>query len=299
MTPTATVVTPPPPPPAAPDPPAAARPAVRTVITPPAGWQLVDVAELWRFRELVLLFVWRDVTVRYKQTVLGVAWAVLQPAMMMAVFTVLFGRLANLDTGGVPGPLFYLTGLLPWFFFSAAVAAGSNSVLGASGLITKVYFPRLAVPLSAVGASLADFLVACLLLVVVGAVYRVEPTGYLLAAPVVVAVVAVLAAGLGVGLAALNVTFRDAKYLVPFALQLGMYATPTIYLVPKGDEGRAVGLFLTVNPMSGLVAGFRAAVLGQPVPWDQIGVAAAVAGAVFVAGCLYFKKVEDQFADVI
>jgi lipopolysaccharide transport system permease protein len=275
----------------------------RTVIEPPSGWQLLGLRELWRYRELLLTFVVRDVKVRYKQTVLGAAWAVLQPAMMMAVFTVLFGKLANLPTGGVPEPLFYLSGLLPWFFFSTAVTTGANSVLGASGMITKVYFPRLAVPLSAVGAALVDFLISCGLLAVMLLAYGVAPTWQLLVAPLVVAIVGLFALGLGTGFAALNVVFRDFRYVVPFAVQLGMYATPAIYFAAKAGEAETpsdtIRLLIQLNPLNSLITAFRAATVGGDIPWAGVGIAGLLSVATFFAGCLYFRRVEDRFADVI
>ena len=271
----------------------------RTVIEPPSGWQLLGLRELWRYRELLVTFVVRDVKVRYKQTVLGAAWAVLQPAMTRAVFTVLFGTLAKLPTGGVPGPLFYLSGLLPWFFFATAVTSAANSVLGSGGLITKVYFPRLAVPLSAVGAAAVDFLIACGLLAVMALAYGVTPTWQLLAAPLVVAIVGLFALGLGTGFAALNVAFRDFRYVVPFCVQLGMYATPTVFLQPTGDETGPVWYLIHLNPLSSLVTAFRAATLGGDIPWAGVGVAGLLAVLTFLAGCLYFRRVEDRFADII
>ena len=282
-----------------------APPRHRTVIEPPAGWQPVDAGELWRFRELLAFLVWRDVKVRYKQTALGAAWAVLQPAMMMAVFTVFFGRLAGLDKNlGVPYPLYSLSGLVVWMFFAAAVNAAANSVLGSERLISKVYFPRLLVPLGAVAAAAVDFLVAVGLVAVVAfgcwlAGYPVAPNEQVLIAPLVFLVVAGLAAGLGTLLAALNVAYRDFRYVVPFFVQLGMFATPTIYMQPTGEETGWVGLMLAVNPMTGLVSGFRAAVLGGPVPWGGIALGAAAAAVMLVVGALYFRKVEDRFADVI
>lgn len=280
-------------------------PAARTVIEPPRGWELVDVRELWRYRELLAALVRRDVAVRYKQTALGAAWAVLQPAMMMLVFSVFFGRLANLSSGGVPYPLFALTGLLPWLMFTSAVSSAANSVVGSEQLITKIYFPRLAVPFAAASAAAVDFLVACgLLALVLGGYaaftdYRPDLSGQLLLAPVVFALTWLLAVGLGTLLAALNVVYRDVRYVVPFALQLGMFATPTIYLQPTGQEGRLVGLLIAANPMANLVAGFRASALGGPVPWAGLVIAAVVGVLLFVAGCLYFRKVEDRFADII
>ncbi len=242
----------------------------------------------------------RDIRVRYKQTVLGVAWAVLQPAMQMAVFTVFFGRLANVNTGRPDQqPLFFLAGILPWFFFSTAVASASNSVLNAENLVTKIYFPRLAVPFAAVTAAGADLVVASGLLLVLMVYYGVAPGVGLLAVPLIVGVLAVLAAGIGTGLSALNIVYRDVRYVVPFFIQLGMFATPTIYLQPTGNEGRVMTTLLAVNPLTSLVAGFRAATIGGDIPWAGIGIAAAVAAAAFVAGCLYFRSQEDKFADII
>jgi lipopolysaccharide transport system permease protein len=282
------------------------RPAsARTVIEPAGGWELVDVRELWRYRELLAALARRDVAVRYKQTALGAAWAVLQPAMMMVVFTVFFGRLAGLPSGEVPYPLFVLTGLLPWMLFTQAVSSAANSVVGSERLITKIYFPRLAVPFAAVAAAAVDFLVACGLLAVVAGGYAVftdfRPalSGQVLLVPVVFALIALLAAGLGTLLAALNVMYRDVRYVVPFLLQVGMFATPTIYLQPTGQPGRLMTALIAANPMASLVSAFRAGVLGGPVPWAGLAVAVAAGVLLFVAGCLYFRKVEDRFADII
>src|SRR5260370_319404 len=290
-----------------PAPAAALQPAPihRTIIEPPRGWQLINLRELWRYRELLFFLAWRDVKVRYKQTALGAAWAVLQPAMMMVVFSICFGRLAGVSTGGVPGPLFYLSGLLPWFFFSSAVTSAANSVVGSERLITKIYFPRLAVPFAAVGAAAVDFLVACGLLVLVSIGYAiavpgsVEPTWNLLLAPVVFVIMAVLAAGLGTLLSALNVAYRDFRYVIPFLIQVGMFATPTIYMQPSGHEGRSIAWLLWINPMTSLVSTFRSAAIGGAVPWPELTVAAAAAALMFVLGCLYFRKIEDRFADII
>jgi lipopolysaccharide transport system permease protein len=275
------------------------RPVHRTVIEPPRGWQFINFGELWRYRELLFFLAWRDVKVRYKQTVLGAAWAVLQPAMMMVVFSIFFGRLAGVSTGGVPGPLFYLTGLLPWFLFSTAVTNAANSVVGSERLITKIYFPRLAVPFAAVGAAIVDFLVASLLLIVVTLAYGVVPGWQLLLTPALFLIMTLFAAGIGTFFSALNVAYRDFRYVIPFAIQLAMFATPTIYMQLTGNEGRAVGLLSVVNPLVSLIAAFRACMLGGPVPWAGLGVAAAAAVVTFVAGCVYFRKIEDRFADII
>lgn len=276
-----------------------APPAHRTIIEPPTGWTLVDVRELWRYRELVFFLCWRDVKVRYKQTALGAAWAVLQPAMMMTVFSIFFGRLARMSSGDLPYPLFVLAGLLPWTFFSSALNGGANSVLGSEHLISKIYFPRLAVPFAAVGAPVVDFAIAMVLLLAVMLGYGYAPSANLWLAPVIFAIILLAAVGLGTLLAALNVAYRDVRYVIPFLIQLGMFATPTIYLQPTGEEGEMIRWLLTLNPMASLVGGFRASLLGGPVPWAGLGVAAALSVSIFVIGCLYFRKVEDRFSDII
>ncbi len=283
-----------------PPPPATAPPPVaQTVIEPARGWLWLNVRELWRHRELLFFLAWRDVKVRYKQTALGVIWAVLQPALFMVVFSVFFARLGGLSSGDVPYPLFALAGLLPWTVFATAVTHGANSVIGSERLITKIYFPRLAIPFAAAGAAFVDFLVSLVLLAIVMAACGVAPSWGVFVAPLIVAIIALAAVGLGTFLAALNVAYRDVRYVIPFLIQVGMFATPTVYLQPTGEEGTAMHWLLTLNPMNGLVSAFRACLLGGPIPWADVGVAAALSGAVFLAGCLYFRKVEDGFADVI
>lgn len=273
------------------------------VIRPPSGWRVVNVTELWRFRELLFFLVWRDVKVRYKQTALGVAWAILQPLMMMAVFTVFFGRLAGLPSGDVPYPLFAFAGLLPWTFFASALASSGNSVVTNERLITKIYFPRLTVPFASVGAAAVDFVIACglLLLLMAGYALRGDPVGpgwSIFLAPVVFVFIALAAAGFGTLLAALNVKYRDFRYVIPFLVQFWMFATPTVYMqVPAGAGGMYE--LLNLNPLTGLVATFRAACLGTPIPWVQFGLSATFVTVVFAVGCLYFRKAESDFADLI
>jgi lipopolysaccharide transport system permease protein len=271
----------------------------RTVIEPPRGWQLVNVQELWRYRELLFFLCWRDVKVRYKQTLLGAAWAILQPGLMMVVFTIFFSRLAGLPSGNIPYPLFAFAGLLPWTFFATAVANAGNSVVGSERLITKIYFPRLAVPFATVGAALVDFVIAFGLLAVLMAAYGHAPSWNIWLAPFIFLVIVLTATGLGTLLAALNVAYRDFRYVIPFLIQVGMFATPTIYMLPTGHEGRAMQTLLVANPMTSLIAGFRASVLGGPIPWEGLAVATVLAVVIFVLGCLYFRKVEDRFADII
>ena len=201
-----------------------------TLIRPAQGWQLINFGELWQFRELLYFLTWRDVKVRYKQTLLGAAWAILQPLLMMVVFTIFFGRMAGVSSGGVPYPLFAYAGLLPWTFFATAIAAAGNSVVGSERLITKIYFPRLAVPFAAVGAAVVDFLIAFGLLIAMMVYYRVAPGWGLLLVPVIFGAILLAALGVGTLLAALNVAYRDFRYVIPFLVQLWMFATPSVYM---------------------------------------------------------------------
>jgi lipopolysaccharide transport system permease protein len=274
-------------------------PAPTTVILPPSGWQLVNTRELWQFRELVYFLAWRDVKVRYKQTVLGAAWAVLQPAMMMVVFSIFFGRMAGVPSGGMPYPLFAYAGLLPWTFFATAIAAAGNSVVQSERLITKIYFPRLAIPFAAVGAAVVDFLIAFGLLLILMVYYGVRPGVSILLTPLIFGLITLAALGIGTLLASLNVAYRDFRYVIPFLVQLGMFATPTVYMQPRADAQGSLHAFLALNPMTPLIAAFRAAVLGGPIPWGPLALSSTLVIGGFVLGCLYFRKIEDSFADVI
>ena len=278
---------------------APAVPRPRTVIEPAPAWQLLNFRELWQFRELLLFLVWRDVKVRYKQTLLGAAWAVLQPALMMVVFTVFFARMARVPAGDLPYPLFVLAGLLPWTFFSTAISQGAQSVVNSERLITKIYFPRLAIPFASVGVAIVDAVVASGLLLVLMAWYG-TPIGpaALLALPVMLCLL-LAAAGVGTLLAALNVAYRDFRYVVPFLVQLWMFATPTIYMDSAANGAGRLDLFLAANPIAPLVAAFRASVLGGEIPWVGLGIAAPISLGLFLVGCLYFRRVEDSFSDVL
>jgi lipopolysaccharide transport system permease protein len=274
-----------------------------TVIAPARGWQLINVRELWRYRELLFFLTWRDVKVRYKQTLLGAAWAILQPVMMMVVFTIFFGRLAKLPAGDLPYPIFVFAGLLPWTFFATAIASAGNSVVGSERLITKIYFPRLAVPFAAVAAAMVDFAIAFGVLGVIMLYYLMKGANIhlgpgLLLTPVIFGLIALAATGVGTLLAALNVAYRDFRYVIPFLIQLWMFATPTIYMQPAAADG-GLGAAILINPMAGLVAAFRAATLGGPLPWGQLGGCVVVCVGLFLGGCFYFRKVEDNFADLI
>jgi lipopolysaccharide transport system permease protein len=279
--------------------PVEAEPAFATEIRPAQGWQLLNAAELWQFRELIYLLIWRDVKVRYKQTVLGAAWAVLQPAMMMVVFTIFFSHLAGVTSGDVAYPVFVFAGLLPWTFFATAISSASNSIIGSEKLITKIYFPRLAIPFAGVGAAVVDFIIAFGLLLVLMLVLGPLPGLGILLVPVIFAVILLAAVGVGTLLAALNVAYRDFRYVIPFMIQVWMFATPTIYMQPATGPSGLVQVLLSLNPMTGLVSTFRAACLGGAIPWGQFGVASACVAGMFLIGCFYFRRVEDSFADII
>ncbi len=264
------------------------------------GWQLVNVSELWRYRELLFFLIWRDVKVRLNsRSPWGVAWAILQPAMLMVVFSVFLGRLGGLSGGDIPYPLFVLTGLIAWTFFSTAVGQAANSVIGSERLITKIYFPRLAIPFASVGAALFDFVISLGLLAVLMAAYGHAPSWQIVLAPFVFAILLLAATGLGTLLAALTVAYRDFRYVTPFLIQVGMYATPTIYMLLPPDPSDGLKIWLILNPLVAPIAAFRSCLLGGPIPWDGLAISAVGAVALFVLGCLYFRKVEDDFADLI
>jgi len=279
-----------------------ARPTTREVvqiIEPPGGRLDLRLREIWEFRELFAFLTWRDIKVRYKQTLLGATWAILQPVMSMIVFTLFFGRLAGLEqkTGGVPYPIYVFAGLLPWTFFAGAIQTSGASVVGSAHLITKVYFPRLIVPLAAVGAGIVDLALSSLVLVALMAYYQIAVTGYLALLPLIVAGTLLAATGVGALLAALTAMYRDFRYVVPFLVQTWMFITPVIYpstLVPERWRG-----LLALNPMSGLIEGFRASFLGRAPDWQHVAISLAVAAALFAFGALAFQKVERRLADVI
>ena len=269
-----------------------------TVIEARPGWRLIDLDELWRFRELLGFLIWRDVKVRYKQTVLGATWAVLQPLAQMAVFSVFFGRMVELPTEGVPYPLFAFAGLLAWNFFGSSIGNAGNSMVGNQGLLSKVYFPRLFMPASAIGVGLVDFAIAFFMLIVLMLYYGVGLSLSLLLTPLMVLGLAAAAMGVGSLLAALTVAYRDFRHVVPFMVQLWMFATPSIYM-----DARVVGprwqWLLPLNPAYGLILNFRQAALGQPLEMYSLGVSLAMTLALLLIGCLYFRKVERTLADII
>jgi lipopolysaccharide transport system permease protein len=268
------------------------------VIGPARGWAMIDLRELWDYRELLYFLTWRDVKVRYKQAVLGVAWAAIQPLLTMIVFTLFFGMLAGVPSDGVPYAAFSFAALVPWTFFAHGLTQSSNSLVASQSLITKVYFPRLAIPFATVLSGLVDFAVAFAILLGIMAWFGILPTARILWVPPLLLLALVTAIGVGLWLSALNVRYRDVRYTVPFLTQLWLFATPIAYpssLLP--EPWRTIhGL----NPMAGVVEGFRWALLGTSVPPGPIVAASAAAAvAVFVGGLFYFRHMERSFADVI
>jgi len=269
----------------------------RTVVEPAKGWRMLDLRELWSYRDLLAMLVQRDIKVRYKQTVLGAAWVILRPLLSVAIFTVIFGRLVRVPSEGYPYAVFVYSALLPWTFFAGAVSSSGNSMVGSAGLIGKVYFPRLIVPFSSVGAGIVDFAVSASFLLVLLPLLGAGWSTNLLAVPLLLIPVLVLALGVGTLFSALAVAYRDFVGIMGFVLQVWMYATPVIYassLVPERWR-----FLLHLNPMTGLVEGFRSAFLGRPFDLLSIAVSSSVACAMFLVGIAYFTKVERRFADII
>lgn len=268
------------------------------IIKPRKGWQPVDFKEVYMYRDLFAFLVWRDVKVRYRQTLLGGAWAVIQPLVAMLIFTVVFHRLAGVNSDGAPYPLFAFAGLAPWTFFSTAVSQSSNSLVGNQQLVSKIYFPRFFVPLASISALMLDLMFSLALLGVLLFYYRwpVSPLSLLLL-PIFILAAYLSAGGVGLMLSALNVSFRDVKYAVPFLVQMGIFITPVIYPVHYIPAKWQV--LFALNPMAGVVLGFRNALLGATTPWSVIIPSLAMSVVLFTAGLLSFRRMERRFADII
>ena len=267
------------------------------VIRPPRKWVPIDFGELWSYRELLYFFVWRDVKIRYKQTGLGVAWAVIQPLFTMLIFSVIFGGLAKIPSDGLPYPLFTLAALLPWQLFSEGMTRSTTSMVTNASIMTKVYFPRLIMPIAGVLSPVVDFLVAIGILVLMMAYYGLVPTINVIFLPVFVLLALASSLGVGLWLSALNVQYRDFQYTVPFLVQVWLYASPVVYstnLVPAQYQ-----LLYGLNPMAGVIEGFRWALLGTAPPSGIIGLSVLVVLVLLVTGAFYFKKMEQYFADIV
>jgi len=270
---------------------------VEFVIKPRHGWQLIPFRELWHYRDALGVMVWRDVQIRYRQTLLGGLWAILQPLLAMIIFTLLFNRVAHISSDGPPYPLFAFAGLLPWTFFANSVSQSSASLVANQQLVSKIYFPRVFIPLGAIGALLLDLLVGLLLAFGLMLYYRWPVTPALFTLPLFLAGSIVAAAGFGMLLSALNVKFRDIKYVVPFMIQMGMLVTPIIY--PVSYMPRRIRPFLALNPMTGMVLGFRHALLGTPVDPKVVAISMVSAGVILGGALLIFRRMEIEFADII
>jgi lipopolysaccharide transport system permease protein len=274
------------------------RAPAEVVLTPPAGRVTLDLHELYRYRELLYFLTWRDIKVRYKQTVLGLAWAILQPVMTMVVFSVVFGRLARVPSDGIPYPIFALAALVPWMFFANGLAQSANSLVASQQLLTKVYFPRLTIPIAAVLSGVVDFAVAFLVLLGMTLHYGVGLTLAALWLAPLTALAFVTALGVGLWLSALNVQYRDVRYLVPFLLQLWLFVTPIAY--PSSLLPDAWRTLYALNPMVGVVDGFRWALLGGgAAPGAAVAVSTLAAVVVLIGGALHFRRMESTFADVV
>ncbi|MDA1013901.1 MAG: ABC transporter permease [Planctomycetota bacterium] len=267
-------------------------------IEPSCGWNALHLSEVWVHRELLFFLTWRDIRVRYKQTVLGAAWAVIQPLATMVIFSIFFGRLGKIPPAGVPYPLFAFTALVPWTLFAYSLTQSSNSLVGSAALLKKVYFPRLLIPLASIMSGLVDFLIAFVVLLGLMFFYGLTPTLNLLYLPLFVALAMTAAASVGLFLAAINVRYRDIRYTIPFLTQLWLFATPIAYpstLIP--EKWRAL---YGLNPMAGVVEGFRWSLLGTDTqPGSQILVSAAVTVLLLLFSLSYFRRAEREFADIV
>lgn len=268
------------------------------VIEPQKSRFGINLRDLWTYHELLYFLTWRDIKVRYKQTLLGVMWAILQPLFMMLVFALFFGKLVGVPSDGIPYPIFAYAGLLPWTFFSTAATTSGNSVVNSANLITKVYFPRLIVPTASVAAALVDFGITFIVLAILMIYYKVSLTWGLLMLPVLIVLLTVLALAFGILMSGLNVKYRDIKFVLPFLIQLWFFASPIIYptsLVP--ERWRWI---LALNPMTGIIEGFRAALFGRKgFDWEAIAISAVITVMLLIYAALSFKRMEKTFADIV
>jgi len=273
-------------------------PVATTIVQPRKAFWDLELKDLWEYRELLYFLVWRDVKVRYKQTALGVAWAILQPLLATLVFSIFFGRLARMPSDGVPYPVFAYVALVPWQYFANALTESSNSLVASQNLIKKVYFPRLVIPMGSVIAGLVDFCFAFIVLIGMMFYYGITPSASIFLFPVFLLLAVSTALAVGLWLSALNVQFRDVRYTIPFLTQFWMFATPVVYpssLVPA--KWRA---WYGLNPMAGVIDGFRYALLGRAAkPGPMIWVSAGAVAVLLLGGLLYFRKMESTFADVV
>lgn len=267
------------------------------VIEPSKSWVALNLRDLWHYRDLLYILTERDIKVRYKQTVLGALWAIIQPFFTMLIFTLFFGRLAGMPSDNIPYPIFAYTGLLPWTFFANAINNSGNSLVGNSNLITKVYFPRMIIPIASVAAGLVDFIVAFILLIVLMFYYQISLTFNILIVPFLIILTAILAIGVGMWMSALNVKYRDIRHVLPFLIQIGMFVTPIIYptsLVPEKWQW-----LMALNPMMGQIEAYRSAFFGKPFNWFSLAVSVGLTFLILIYSAYNFKRMERQFADIV
>lgn len=269
------------------------------VIEPSNSWVALNLRDLWAYRELLYFLTWRDIKVRYKQTLLGVAWAIMQPLFTMLVFTLFFGRLAGMDTRteGMPYPLFAFAGLLPWTFFANAITNSGNSLVGSANLITKVYFPRMIIPGAAVTAGLVDLGIGFVLLFGLMIYYQVTLTWALLMLPLMVILTTLLAVGVGMWLSALNVKYRDIRFALPFVIQLWLFVSPVIF--PSSILPEKWRWVMALNPLTGIIEGYRSSIFGRPINWTALGISTLITLVVLVYASYYFRRMEKTFADIV
>jgi lipopolysaccharide transport system permease protein len=275
----------------------AAQPEEVLILRPSRGWVSLNLRDLWFYRELIYFLTWRDIKVRYKQTVLGASWAIIQPLINMLVLSVIFGTFAKMPTEGIPRPIFTFTALLPWGLFSKALTDASRSMLSHRSMITKIYFPRLIIPLSSVLGGLLDFLIQFAILILMMVYYGFTPTGAAWTLPLFLLLSITTALGFGLWLSALNVLYRDVGYILPFLTQLWMLITPVAYSIQVVDEKWQ--LLYALNPMVGVVEGFRWALLGTQAPGPLIFISAGISLLLLVSGLFYFRRMERTFADMV
>lgn len=266
-------------------------------IRPSSKWAAINLKEIWAYRDLLYFLMWRDVKVRYKQTALGAAWALIQPLFTMLIFWLFFGRLAGMPSDGIPYPLFALAGLIPWTFFANAINSSGNSLVGSANLITKVYFPRMIIPCAAVGAGLVDLTVAFSLMAGMMIWFGVQLTANLFVLPALVLLTIMLAIGVGMFMSALNVKYRDIRYALPFCIQIWMFASPIIYPVTLAPAKWR--WLLQLNPMTGIIDGYRSAIFGRPFDWQGLAISSVVTIAMLVYSAFHFRRMEKTFADVV
>lgn len=269
-----------------------------TLIEPRRSLVDLNMREIWEYRDLIIFLAWRDISVRYKQTLAGVGWAVFQPFLLMIVFSLFFGNLAEIPSNGVPYPIFNYTALLPWQFFATGMSMSSTSLISNANMITKVYFPRLVIPISAILPPLVDFCIAFLMLLAMMLFYHIMPTWNILWLPLFLLLALVSALGVGLWLSAIAVTYRDVRFIVPFFVQLGMFVSPVVY--PSNMVPEPWNIIYGINPMAGVIEGFRWALLGtSDPPGLMLVVSAVIALILLVSGLVYFSHVEETFADVV